>query len=243
VNNLETIAIVPTAFDLGCDEFSKLSALHDLKDGGVRLYGVNGHVKKPGVYELACGPTMRELIYDVGGGILGDKELKAVIPGGSSTPVVRADAIIDAPDEKSPLHQWHGKSALDVPLGVDTARAMGTMLGTCCLTVMAEGTSMVAAMHNLMQFYRHESCGQCTPCREGSGWLLRLVEKIYEGKGSMQDLDTLLDVANGTMGNTICAFGEGMAMPALGFLKAYRGEFENFIRGERTRATDGRLAL
>ncbi len=154
-----------------------------------------------------------------------------------------ADAIIDAPDEKSPLHAWHGKSALDVPLGVDTARGMGTMLGTCCLTIMAEGTSMVAAMHNLMQFYRHESCGQCTPCREGSGWLLRLVEKIYDGKGAMEDLDTLLDVANGTMGNTICAFGEGMAMPALGFLKAYRGEFEQFIKGERTRTADGRLSL
>lgn len=243
VNNLETIAIVPAAFEMGCEKFSQLSALHHLNDGGVRLYGLNGHVKKPGVYELACGPTMRELIYDIGGGLIGDKELKAVIPGGSSTPVVRADQIIDAPDEKSPLHPWHGKSALDVPLGVDTARGMGTMLGTCCLTVMGEGTCMVAAMHNLMQFYRHESCGQCTPCREGSGWLLRLVEKIYEGKGSNEDLDTLLDVANGTMGNTICAFGEGMAMPALGFLKAYRGEFERYIRGERQRSAHGKLAL
>ena len=230
VNNLETIGIVPTAFLVGCEEFSKESALHHINDGGVRLYGINGHVKKPCVVELAVGPTLRELIYDVGGGVLGDKELWAIIPGGSSTPILRADELVSAPDEKSPLHAYHGKSILDVPLGVDTARGLGTMLGTCCITVMAEGTSPVAAMHNLMQFYRHESCGQCTPCREGSGWLLRICEKLMAGTATMEELDTLHSVANNIMGNTICAFGEGTAMPALGFLKKFRKDFEAYVR-------------
>ena len=242
VNNLETIAAVPTAFGLGCENFSKLSAIHHLNDGGVRLYGLNGHVKKPGVIEACVGITLRELIYDVGGGITGDKPLFAVIPGGSSTPVLRADDVVHAPDEKSPIHPWHGKSVLDVPLGVDTFRSLGTMLGTCCATVMAEGTDPVMAFHNLMQFYRHESCGQCTPCREGSGWLLRIADKLLAGTCAMEELDMLHDVANNIMGNTICAFGEGTAMPALGFLKKFRKEFEQHVRGER-RGTDARLTV
>ena len=235
VNNLETIAAVPTALMMGGEEFSKLSALHHMNDGGVRLYGVNGHVKKPGIYELAVGVTLRELIYDVGGGVLGDKGLLGVIPGGSSTPVLRADETVHAPDEKNPLHQWHGKSVLDVPLGVDTFRGIGTMLGTCCATVMAEGTCPVLAMQNLMRFYRHESCGQCTPCREGSGWLLRISEKLMEGTCSMEELNDLHDIANNIMGNTICAFGEGTAMPALGFLKKFRPHFEDYVKGRRKR--------
>ncbi len=140
--------------------------------------------------------------------------------------------MVIAPDEKIPLHKWHGKSVLDVPLGVDTIRHVGTMLGTCCVTVMAEGTCPVLAMQNLMQFYRHESCGQCTPCREGSAWLDRTVDKILDGKATMEELDALHDIANGIMGNTICAFGEGTAMPALGFLKKFRKEFEAYVRGD-----------
>jgi NADH-quinone oxidoreductase subunit F len=236
VNNVETIAIVPTAFAMGCEKFSQLSAIHDLKDGGCRLFGVNGHVKKPQIVELAVGVTLRELIYDIGGGILGDKPLLGVIPGGSSTPVLRADEVVKAPDEKHPMHKWHGKSVLDVPLGVDTMRGVGTMLGTCCATVMAEGTDPVLAMQNLMQFYHHESCGQCTPCREGSAWLDWTLQKLLDGKASMEELQNLHDIANNIMGNTICAFGEGTAMPALGFLQKFRPYFEQYVRGERTRA-------
>jgi NADH-quinone oxidoreductase subunit F len=236
VNNLETIAVVPTAFSMGCEKFSALSALHDIKDGGSRLFGVNGHVKKPQIVELAVGVTLRELIYDIGGGVSGDKALLAVIPGGSSTPVLRADEVVSAPDEKSPLHKWHGKSVLDVPLGVDTFRGLGTMLGTCCATVLAEGTDPVLAMQNLMQFYHHESCGQCTPCREGSAWLDWTLQKILDGKASMDELQNLHDIANNIMGNTICAFGEGTAMPALGFLQKFRPYFEQYVRGERKRA-------
>jgi len=236
VNNLETIAAVPTAFRIGCDEFSKLSALHGMKDGGVRLYGLNGHVKKPGIHELACGPTLNELIFDLGGGVLDDRKLLCVIPGGSSTPVLRPEETVNAPDEKDPMHPWHGKSVFDVPLGVDTMRNVGTMLGTCCVTVMAEGTCPVLAMQNLMRFYRHESCGQCTPCREGSAWLFRTVDKILDGEATMEELDALHDIANGIMGNTICAFGEGTAMPALGFLKKFRPEFEAYILGTKKRS-------
>ncbi len=242
VNNLETIAIVPTVITMGGEAFSKMSALHAMNDGGCRLYGVNGHVNKPGIYECAVGITLRELIYDLGGGVLGGRNLLAVIPGGSSTPVLRPEETVNAPDDKSPMHAWHGKSVLDIPLGVETMRSVGSMLGTCCATVMAEGTCPVLAMQNLMQFYHHESCGQCTPCREGSAWLDRVVTKILDGKATMQELDQLHDIANNIMGNTICAFGEGTAMPALGFLKKFRKDFEAYVRGERKRA-DARLTV
>ena len=242
VNNLETIAIVPTAFEMGCEAFSKLSDLHGMRDGGCRLYGVNGHVKKPQVIELGVGVTLRELIYEVGGGVTGDRAIMGVIPGGSSTPVLRPDETVVAPDPTSPMHKWHGLSVMDVPLGVDTMRGVGTMLGTCCVTVMAEGTCPVLAMQNLMQFYRHESCGQCTPCREGSAWLDRTLIKLLDGKASMQELDDLSDIANNIMGNTICAFGEGTAMPALGFLGKFRKEFEKYVTGEKTRK-DARLTV
>ena len=235
VNNLESIAAIPTALGMGCDEFSKLSFLHAMGDGGVRLYGVNGHVKKPCVIELAVGPTFNELIHDVAGGVTGDKGVLCVIPGGSSTPVLRPQETIQAPDPKNPMNPWHGKSVFDVPIGVDTVRAMGSMLGTCCVTVIAEGTDPVWCMLNLMEFYRHESCGQCTPCREGSAWLERLCLKIFDGKASLEELDTMHHVANGIMGNTICAFGEGTAMPALAFMQKFRPEFEAYVRGDRKR--------
>jgi NADH-quinone oxidoreductase subunit F len=236
VNNLETIAAVPTAFGMGCEEFSKLSALHGFGDGGVRLYGLNGHVKRPCVVELAVGPTLNELIFEVAGGVIGDRRVLCVIPGGSSTPILRPEETVNAPDPKAQLHPWHGKSVFDVPLGVDTMRGVGTMLGTCCVTVIAEGTDPVACMQNLMQFYRHESCGQCTPCREGSAWLERFCTKILAGQATLAELDSLHDVANGIMGNTICAFGEGTAMPALAFIQKFRAEFEAYVRGERSGA-------
>jgi NADH-quinone oxidoreductase subunit F len=235
VNNLETIALVPTAFGMGCEAFSKLSLLHSIGDGGVRLYGVNGHVKKGAIVELAVGPTLNELIYDIGGGVTGDRGVLCVIPGGSSTPILRPEEKVKAPDPKSPLHAYDGMSVFDVPLGVETMRLCGTMLGTCCVTVIAEGTDPLWCLQNLMEFYRHESCGQCTPCREGTGWLLRVTTKLLDGRASMAELDGLHDIANGIMGNTICAFGEGTAMPALAFIQKFRPELEQYARGERTR--------
>jgi NADH-quinone oxidoreductase subunit F len=241
VNNLETIAVVPVVLEMGGDAFSKLSDLHDQKDGGCRLYGVSGHVNKPGVFEACVGLTLRELVYDLGGGVKGG-ELLGIIPGGSSCPIIRPDEIVNAPDPKSPLHRWHGKNALDVPMGVETYRTLGTMLGTCCAIVLSTQADIVLAMHNLMRFYRHESCGQCTPCREGSAWLFRILDRMVAGEATIDELDRLHEIADNIMGNTICAFGEGTAMPALGFLRKYRKEFEQYVR-TKGKSSTGRLAL
>jgi NADH-quinone oxidoreductase subunit F len=228
VNNLETIAAIPTVVEMGGEPFSKLSDLHHRSDGGCRLFGVSGHVKKPGIYEACIGLTLRELIYDLGGGMDGG-ELLAVIPGGSSCPVLLASEIVDASDEKTILHPWHGKSVLDVPIGVDTFREMGTMAGTCCAIVLSDRACPVAALQNLMSFYRNESCGQCTPCREGTGWLDRIVTKILRGEATMDELDAVSEIASDIMGNTICAFGDAAAMPALAFVRKFRSHFEDHV--------------
>jgi NADH-quinone oxidoreductase subunit F len=231
VNNVETITQVADIIELGGDAWCKRSRLAP-QDGGTRLYGVSGHVKKPGIYEGPVGITMRELIYDLGGGMLhDDRPLKAVVPGGSSTPVLRPDKLVHAPNADHPLHAWHGKSEIDVPMGVDTYRALGTMLGTTCAIVMDSSVSMVEAARNLMKFYAHESCGQCTPCREGTGWLVDLLNGLASGNGRPEDVDLLVDVANNMMGNTICAFADGTAMPMLGFIRQFREEFVAAAKG------------
>lgn len=228
VNNVETMAILPTALNLGGDAFSRLSALHGFNDGGTRIFGVSGHVKKPGLYECAVGLTLRELIYELGGGVLGGRELIGVIPGGSSCPVHRPDEIVDVSGDPR-FEPYNGKSILDLPLGVDTFRTVGSMLGTCGAIVLSDAVDPVLAMQNLMQFYKHESCGQCTPCREGCGWIVRILDKIVAGEGTMEELNQIHDIANGIMGNTICAFGEGAAQPALAFVKRYRKHFEDYV--------------
>jgi NADH-quinone oxidoreductase subunit F len=227
VNNVETIAIVPTVFQMGGDEFSKLSALHAFNDGGARLFGVSGHVKKPGLYEACVGLTLRELIYDLGGGVLGDRPILGVIPGGSSCPVHRPDEIINHPDPR--FAPYNGKSILDLPLGVDTYRMNGSMLGTCCAIVLSDAADPVLSLHNLMRFYRHESCGQCTPCREGCGWIERILDKIVAGEGTIEELDRVSEIASDITGNTICAFGDGAAQPALAFVRKYRSHFEDYV--------------
>ncbi len=230
VNNVETIASVPDVVRMGGDNWSKLSKLPN--DGGTRLYGVSGHVKNPRIFEAPVGITLREMIYDYCGGMLHqNRPLKGVIPGGSSTPVLRPDDIVQAPDPKHPLHPWHGKSHIDVPMGVDTMRALGTMLGTCCAIVMDSSVSMVDAAYNLMRFYAHESCGQCTPCREGTGWLADVLRRICTGQGRVEDVDLLVDISNNMMGNTICALADGTAMPMLAFVRKYRDEFIAACKG------------
>ncbi len=228
VNNVETIAIIPTVFSVGGDQFSKVSALHEWNDGGARLFGVSGHVKTPGVYECAVGLTLRELIYDLGGGILGDKKLLGVIPGGSSCPVHLPDEIVNVPGDPR-FEPYNGKSFLDLPLGVDTFRGFGSMLGTCCAIVMSEDADPVLAMQNVMRFYRHESCGQCTPCREGCGWIERILDKIVAGEGSIEELNQVSEIASNITGNTICAFGDGAAQPALSFVAKYRKQLEDYV--------------
>lgn len=223
VNNVETIASVPDIVEMGGEAWSSLSRLPG--DGGARLYGVSGHVKNPGLFEAPVGISMRELIYDYAGGMLGDRPLKGVVPGGSSTPVLDPRRLVDAPAEDHPLHAWHGKSEIDVPMGVDTYRALGTMLGTCCAIVMDDTVNMVEACRNLMRFYKHESCGQCTPCREGTGWLVDVLDNLCAGRGTTNDVDLLVEISNNMMGNTICAFADGTAMPMLGMVQKYREEF------------------
>jgi NADH-quinone oxidoreductase subunit F len=227
VNNVETIAIVPTVFEMGGDEFSKLSALHGFNDGGARIFGVSGHVKKPGLYEACVGLTLRELIYDLGGGVLGDRPILGIIPGGSSCPVHRPDEVVSHADPR--FAPYNGKSLLDLPLGVDTFRMVGSMLGTCCAIVLSDAADPVLALHNIMRFYKHESCGQCTPCREGCGWIERILDKIVEGEGSIEELDRVSEIASDITGNTICAFGDGAAQPALAFVRKYRSHFEDYI--------------
>lgn len=229
VNNVETIAIMPTVFDMGGDAFSRLSTLHDFNDGGARLFGVSGHVKRPGIYECAVGLTLRELIFELGGGVLGDRPLLAVIPGGSSCPVHRPEEVVNVPNDPR-FADFNGKPLLDLPLGVDTYRSAGSMLGTCCAIVLSDAADPVLALHNLMRFYRHESCGQCTPCREGCGWIERIINKIVEGTATIAELDLISEVASDITGNTICAFGDGAAQPALSFVRKYRKHFEDYIQ-------------
>jgi NADH-quinone oxidoreductase subunit F len=228
VNNLETIAIIPTVFELGGDAFSRLSAIHDFNDGGVRLFGVSGHVKNPGIFECAVGLTLRELIYQLGGGITADKRMLAVIPGGSSCPVMVPEEIVKVPGDPR-FEPFNGKSVLDLPLGVDPYRMVGGMLGTCCAIVMSEDVDPVLALHNLMRFYKHESCGQCTPCREGCGWIDRILEKVVEGRGTIDELNQLHRIASDMTGNTICAFADGAAQPALSFVRHFRKNFEDYV--------------
>jgi NADH-quinone oxidoreductase subunit F len=229
VNNVETIAIMPTVFEMGGDAFSRLSALHAFNDGGTRIFGVSGHVKKPGLYECAVGLTLRELIYDLGGGIVGERKMIGVIPGGSSCPVHLPDEIINVPGDPR-FEPYNGKSILDLPLGVDTFRNVGSMLGTCCAIVLSDAADPVLALHNLMRFYKHESCGQCTPCREGCGWIERILDKIVTGRGTIEELDRVHEIASDITGNTICAFGDGAAQPALAFVRKYRKHFEDYIK-------------
>ena len=225
VNNVETIAALPDVIKMGGKQWAALGQLPN--DGGTRLYGVSGHVKKPGLYECAVGLTLRELIYDLGGGVLGDRPIIGVIPGGSSCPVHKPDEIINHPDPR--FAPYNGKSILDLPLGVDTFRMNGSMLGTCCAIVLSDAADPVLALHNLMRFYRHESCGQCTPCREGCGWIERILDKVVAGEGTIEELDRVSEIASDITGNTICAFGDGAAQPALAFVRKYRSHFEDYI--------------
>jgi NADH-quinone oxidoreductase subunit F len=213
VNNVETLCNVPFIIQHGAEAYSSLGPE---KNGGPKLYCISGHVNNPGVYEASMHTTLRELIYDpkFGGGIRGGHKMKCVIPGGSSVPVL-------LPDQ------------LDVPASFDGVASAGSLLGSAGLIVMDETTCMVWAAQNLMYFYRHESCGKCTPCREGGDWLWKLLGKIERGDGEMTDLDLLLSVAGNIAGKTLCAFGDAAATPVLTTVKTFRAEYEAHIREGR----------
>jgi len=175
------------------------------------LYCLSGHINNPGVYELPSGVNLKELIYQYGGGIPNNKKLKAVIPGGSSVPVLTADEI-------------------DVAMDFDSLAKIGSMLGSAGVIVLDEDTCMVDALLNITHFYRHESCGQCTPCREGTNWAERILRKIEHGKGEMKDINLLEELARHINFRTICPLGDAAAMPIESFLKKFRPEFEAHVQ-------------
>ena len=208
INNTQSYASVPTILRKGAAWFAGLGVPNA---GGTVIFSVSGHVNRPGNYELPLGIPFRELLEDVCGGVLGGRKLKAVIPGGSSVPVVPAANIIEA------------------TMDYDGLKKAGSALGSAAVIVMDETTCMVSVLERLSRFYRAESCGQCTPCREGTGWMNRIVRKIMAGQGQKSDLDLLVDVANRIEGHTICALGDAAAWPVQSFVKHFRHEFEYMI--------------
>jgi NADH-quinone oxidoreductase subunit F len=208
VNNVETVACVPLILDMGGEAFSALGVPGD---GGVRLFGLSGHVKRPGLYECPVGKNLKELIFGEGGGTLDDRPLKGVIPGGSSTPIL-------LPDE------------IDVPMTFDALAKAGSMLGTGCPTVIAHPTCMVQVALRVARFYAHESCGQCTPCREGCAWMADTLELIESGRGSESDIALLESLPDRIEGRTICALGDAAAMPVRALVRKFRSEFEEHVR-------------
>ena len=207
VNNVETLACVPPIVARGAEWFKGIGPE---KSPGPKLYCVSGHVARPGVFELPMGTSLREIIYTHAGGVRNGKQLKAVIPGGSSVPVLRADEI-------------------DVAMDFESVAKAGSLLGSCGVIVMDEDTCMVRALQIIARFYRHESCGQCTPCREGTGWLEDLLMRLEYGGARASDVDLLRRVADNMMGNTVCVLADAAAMPVQSFLTKFRPEFERHV--------------
>jgi NADH-quinone oxidoreductase subunit F len=227
INNVETLMNVPDIVRNGGDWFAKAGMG---KSGGTRLLCVSGHVKQPGVYELPMGISFRELIYDVCGGLPRGRALRGVIPGGSSMPPLDASEI-DVPIEFDALTTDPRIKDVEVKPGVPfemgSGRRLKTMAGSGGVVVFDERTDVVGLCARIMRFYAHESCGQCTPCREGTGWLARVCTRLAEGEGRPGDINLLADVANGIAGNSICALGDAAAWPMLGFLTKFRADFED----------------
>lgn len=212
INNVETITAVPAIIRMGGEEYSKIGAE---KHPGTLLFGVSGHINKPGVYELPTGTPLMEIINEHCGGVWKGKKLKAVIPGGSSMPPLTAEeAEIALMDEES-------------------LQKFGTHIGTGGIIVMDEDTDIVRVTYRIARFYHHESCGQCTPCREGCGWMEKILKRIVEGDATSRDLDLLYSVAANIEGNTICALGDAAAWPVKGFLSKFREDFEKRVKSSR----------
>jgi NADH-quinone oxidoreductase subunit F len=211
INNTETLASVPSIIRNGGEWFLELGKPNN---GGVKIFSVSGHVNKPGNYEVPLGTPFRDLLA-LAGGVRGGRKLKAVIPGGSSMPVMPADAIMEC------------------NMDYDSLSKAGSALGSGGVIVMDDSTCMVRALLRISRFYYAESCGQCTPCREGTGWLWRVVKRIEEGEGRPEDLELLKKTAGRIEGRTICAFGDAAAWPVQSFLKHFHDEFEYHIRHKR----------
>ncbi len=216
INNTETYASVPAILRNGADWFLNQGKPNN---GGPKIFSVSGHVNTPGNYEIPLGTPFRDLL-DMAGGVRGGRQLKAVIPGGSSMKVLPAQTI------------------LECTMDYDSLQKAGSGLGSGAVIVMDETTCMVKACRRISQFYFKESCGQCTPCREGTGWMYRVLTRIVEGKGTSEDLHRLKAVAGQIEGHTICAFGEAAAWPVQGFLHHFWDEFEYFVEHGRSMTED-----
>ncbi len=212
VNNVETLAAIPWIVERGA---AKFAAIGTEKSKGTKLFSVSGHIYKPGVYEVEMGYPLKRFLEEDCGGVPNGKKLKGVIPGGSSMPVLRANEIEE------------------VRLDYESLQAAGTMLGSGGMIVMDDSTCMVRAAWNVARFYAHESCGQCSPCREGCHWMEKIFRRIENGQGRQEDLDLILSVSGNIMGNTICPLGDAAAMPAAAFIKKFRQEFEEHINQKR----------
>jgi NADH-quinone oxidoreductase subunit F len=209
VNNVETLAAVVPIIKDGAAAYKKFGTE---KSAGTKLFSVSGNVVRPGNYEVVLGYPMKDFIYKLAGGMKPGRKLKAVIPGGSSAPVLTAD------------------EAEKVNMDYEAIAAAGSMLGSGAVIVIDDSQCMVDMLGVLMHFYHHESCGQCTPCREGTGWLNKIVHSILEGKGRLQDIELLMKVADNMKGRTICALSDAAALPVLSFVTKFRDEFEYFVR-------------
>src|ERR1700723_151865 len=208
INNVETIANAPHILLMGGEAYAKLGTE---RNGGTRLFGISGHVERPGVYELPMGYNLKKAIYDVAGGIKDGKKLKAVVPGGASCPVMTADEI-------------------DVGLDFDQMAKAGTMLGSGGIVVLDETVSIVEFALRTIRFYQHESCGWGIPCREGTDWLKKTMTRFYEGYGTVKDIDHMRYLAENMLGRTFCPLGDAAAMPMIGFFQKFRDEFEAYIK-------------
>jgi NADH-quinone oxidoreductase subunit F len=216
INNVETLTNVPAIIWNGAEWFAKIGAE---KHPGTLLYGVSGHVNKPGVFELPSGTLLTDLIYKYSGGVTGDKKIKMVIPGGSSMPPLRGD-------------QLEG-----VKMDAESLKGVGSAIGTGGVIVMDEDTNLTKVLLRISKFYWDESCGQCTPCREGTGWMKKILQRMYDGDGKVEDLDLLMRVANNIEGNTICALGDAAAWPVKFTIQRFRKELEEELgRQDRSAA-------
>lgn len=230
VNNVETIANLPWILEHGGKAFADLGVG---RSGGLRIVSVGGHINKPGVYELPLTVTGNELINDVCGGIRQGRKVKGVIPGGVSMPVMTPDEL-DVPFEFDALQTDERIKEVEVSPGVNfdlgAGKTLRTMAGSGGVIVMDDHTDMVSAAWRILHFFADESCGQCTPCREGTGWLTAVVKRIDQNQGRPGDVDLVASIADGIAGNTICALGDAAAWPTLAFLTKFRSEFEAKIK-------------
>ena len=211
INNVETITNIPKIIEKGWEWFA---AIGEPKHPGTILFGVSGHVNKPGIYELPSGTLLTDIIYNYAGGVPGNKKILCVIPGGSSMPPLRGD-------------QLEG-----VKMDAESLKTVGSAIGTGGIMVMDEDTELVKVLARIAHFYHHESCGQCTPCREGTGWMEKVLQRILRSEGSISDIDLLISIANNIEGNTICALGEAAAWPVRYMVTRFRDYFEARVSKE-----------